>query len=155
MNRDDELYWIELVELKVACAHTRRYRDQQASWVTRFAVIRAVASVSALGTWAVVRACDAVQNAIPFAARLRGANALLLKLDALFIDCLMDVERIRAGGIDDSEVIRMPRGLLNRRGEAEAPAMPGGLPVKAALLRTAPPEADAHFARRGRTGASP
>jgi hypothetical protein len=54
-NRQQALYWNELVELKVMCEYVRRYRDSLAAWQTRFAVIRAVVSVSALGTWAAVR----------------------------------------------------------------------------------------------------
>ncbi|HUB44520.1 MAG TPA: hypothetical protein VMB73_06010 [Acetobacteraceae bacterium] len=84
--------------------------------MTRFAVIRAVVSISALGTWAAVRAypmvwggiiaaaqvADALQNAIPFAARFRGTNALLAALEALLIDCQMEWEVIFAGRLDEN-----------------------------------------------------
>jgi hypothetical protein len=87
------------MDLKVGCEYVRRYRDSLAATTTRFAVIRAVVSVSALGTWAAVKSypmvwggiiaaaqvADALQNAIPFAARFRATNALRATFDSLFI----------------------------------------------------------------------
>ncbi len=103
--------WNELVDLKVACQYTWRYRDSLAAAITRFAVIRDVVSVSPLGTWAVVKSypmvwggiiaatqvADALQNATPFATRFRKTNALSAVLDAGLIDCQMEWEAIRTG----------------------------------------------------------
>jgi hypothetical protein len=50
-NRAQALYWSELVELKVGCEYVRRYRDGLSAALTRFAVGRALVSVSALGAW--------------------------------------------------------------------------------------------------------
>jgi hypothetical protein len=104
------------------------------------------------GIIAAAQVADAVQNAIPFATRLRGANALLLKLDALFIDCLVELESIHAGGIDDRAVLDMRAAMSKRRQEAEAQALPGGLPPRQRLLRMAQLDADDYFAKRGQTG---
>ncbi len=80
-NRQQSLYGTEPVELRIACVYIRHYRDSLADTMTRFAVIRGVVSVRALGTWAAVKSypmvwggiiaaaqvADALQNAIPFA----------------------------------------------------------------------------------------
>jgi hypothetical protein len=158
-NRQQALYWNELVELKVMCEYVRRYRDSLAAWQTRFAVIRAVVSVSALGTWAAVRSypmvwggiiaaaqvADALQNAIPFAARFRGTNALCATLDALFIECQMEWEDIYAGRLDEAEIIKRRHKLMTLRLDADQKNLPNALPVKTKLLRLAKDDATAYF----------
>ena len=158
-NRQQALYWTELVELKVACEYVRRYRDSLAAWQTRFAVIRAVVSVSALGTWAAVKSypmvwggiiaaaqvADALQNAIPFAARFRGTNALCATLDALFIDCQMEWEDIYAGRLDEAEIIKRRHKLMTLRLDADQKNLPNALPVKAKLLKLAKEDATTYF----------
>ena len=158
-NRQQALYWTELVELKVACEYVRRYRDSLAAWQTRFAIIRAVVSVSALGTWAAVKSypmvwggiiaaaqvADALQNAIPFAARFRGTNALCATLDALFIDCQMEWEDIYAGRLDEAEIIKRRHKLMTLRLDADQKNLPNALPVKAKLLKLAKEDATTYF----------
>ncbi len=154
-NRQQSLYWAELVELKVACEYIRRYRDSLAAWQTRFAVIRAVVSVSAISTWAAVKAypmvwggiiaaahvSDAVQNAIPFAARFRGTNALCATLDALFIDCQMEWEDIFAGRLDEAEIIKRRHRMMTLRLDADHKNLPNALPVRRDLLNLAKEDA--------------
>jgi hypothetical protein len=158
-NRQQALYWNELVDLKVACEYTRRYRDRLAAAMNRFAVIRAVVSVSALGTWAAVKSypmvwggiiaaaqvADALQNTIPFAARLRGTNGLCPTLDALFIDCQIEWEDIRAGGLAESEITRRRHKVMMLRHAADLKNLPNGLPVRKSLLRLAEVDANAYF----------
>lgn len=43
-HRQQDLYWKELVQLKVRCEYMRRYRAVLAGWVTRLATLRAIAS---------------------------------------------------------------------------------------------------------------
>jgi len=50
-NRAYNLYWIELVQLKVDTAYVERYRDRLTSWLSYFAIGRAIVSVGALGSW--------------------------------------------------------------------------------------------------------
>jgi len=158
-NRQQALYWAELVELKVMCEYVRRYRDSLAAWQTRFAVIRAVVSVSALGTWAAVKSypmvwggiiaaaqvADSMQNAIPFAARFRGTNALCATLDALFIDCQMEWEEIFAGRLDEAEIIRRRHKLMTLRLDADQKNLPNALPVRRDLLKLAKEDATTYF----------
>jgi hypothetical protein len=158
-NRLQALYWAELVQLKVSCEYIRRYRDSLGAWVTRFAVIRAVVSVSALGTWAAVKSypmvwggiiaaaqvADALQNAIPFTARYRGTSALVATLDALLVDCLMEWEDIYAGRLDEGEIAKRRHAMMKHRHEADAKNLPGGLPVRRKLFSLAETDAATYF----------
>ncbi len=69
-NGQQALYWAELVDLKVGCEYIRRYRDGLAATMTRFAVIRAVVSVSALGAWAAVKSYPMLWGGIIAAAQV-------------------------------------------------------------------------------------
>jgi hypothetical protein len=158
-NRQQALYWTELVDLKVACEYVRFYRDNLAATMTRFAVVRAVVSVSALGAWAAVKSypmvwggiiaaaqvADALQNAIPFAARFRGTNALCSTFDALFIDCQMEWEDIFAGRLDEGEITKRRHKLMKLRHDADVKNLPNGLPVRKVLLKLAEANAAAYF----------
>ena len=166
-NRLQSLYWAELVQLKVSCEYIRRYRDSLGAWVTRFAVIRAVVSVSALGTWAATKSypmvwggiiaaaqvADALQNAIPFAARFRGTNALVVALDALLIDCLMEWEDIYAGRLDEGEIAKRRHAMMKHRLDVEVKNLPNGLPVRRALFKLAEADAATYFQNTDLTGA--
>jgi len=158
-NRLQSLYWNELVQLKVSCEYIRRYRDFLSLWVTRFAMIRAFVSVGALGTWAAVKAypmvwggviaaaavVDALQNAVPFAVRLRGTSALCVALDALFIDALMEWEDVFAGRLDEAAINARRHKLMNLRHDADVKNLPNGLPIKKTLFRLAEIEASAYL----------
>jgi hypothetical protein len=166
-NRLQDLYWAELVQLKVSCEYIRRYRDSLGVWMTRFAVIRAVVSVSALGTWAAVKSypmvwggiiaaaqvADALQNAIPFAARFRGTNALVAALEALLIDCQMEWEDIFAGRLDEGEIAKRRHSMMKLRLEADVKNLPNGLPVRKALFRLAEADAAVYFKNIDQMGA--
>jgi hypothetical protein len=88
---------------------------------------------------------DALQNAIPFAARFRGTNALCATLDALFIECQMEWEDIYAGRLDEAEIIKRRHKLMTLRLDADQKNLPNALPVKTKLLRLAKDDATAYF----------
>ena len=50
--RIQQLYWKQLIQLKVECEYIRRYQAEYRWWVTRINVSKAVLSVGALGAWA-------------------------------------------------------------------------------------------------------
>jgi hypothetical protein len=54
-HRQQQLYFRELFQLKVRCEYTRRYRDTLSTWVTRFAILRAVASSGSIAGWVIWR----------------------------------------------------------------------------------------------------
>ncbi len=147
-NRLQVLYWAELVQLKVSCEYIRRYRDSLAAWVTRFAVVRTVVSVSALGTWAAFQSypmvwggiiaaaqvADALQNAIPFTARFRGTNALLAAPRPP--DRLPDgMGRHLSGAAGRGRDRQRRHAMMKLRHDAEVKNLPSGLPVRRALFK--------------------
>ena len=148
-----------LVQLRVDCAYIRRYRASLQSTVTRYKIVRTVVSVSALGTWAVVRAypmvwggiiaasqvADALQNAMGYTVRLDGATALSFTLEALFIDCLMEWEDIFGGRIEADEISKRRHKLMSLRHDADRKHLPTPLPERPALLRLAEIEASAYL----------
>jgi hypothetical protein len=158
-NRAQALYWAELVELKVGCEYARRYRDSISAALTRFAVARAVVSVSALGAWittnanpklwagviVLVQVAEALQRAIPYAARFSGTNDLCASFDALFIEALLEWENIAARRIEADEITKGWGRLMTLRMEADRKALPQGLPPRAALMKPATADAQAYF----------
>ncbi len=158
-NRQQTLYWNELVQLRIDCGYIRRYRDSLTATVTRFTVIRAVVSVTALGTWAVIRTypmlwggiiaasqlAEALQTGMGYTSRLRGATALSFALDALFIDCLMEWEDVFGGKLDEGEITKRRHRLMSLRHDADRKHLPTPLPVRPSLLRLAEAEAKAYL----------
>ncbi len=45
--------WKEMIQLKVATAYIRRYRDYLGIWTTSLGTLRAVASSGAIAGWAI------------------------------------------------------------------------------------------------------
>ncbi len=48
-----ETYWNQPVMLKVVASYVRRYRDEQAWWITRIGFFKAVVTSGTIGAWAV------------------------------------------------------------------------------------------------------
>jgi hypothetical protein len=167
-SRQQNLYWKELVQLKVSCEYTRRYRDRLDRKVTWFAIIRAGASAGAICTWAAIRTypllwggiiaaaqfADAMQRATPLRARHRGATALVVALDGLMIDALMEWEDVYASRLDEGEIIKRRHRLMRLRHDAEAKALPGGHRVQPDLFKLAESDATAYFRQTFSTGYS-
>lgn len=161
-HRQQELYFKELFQLKVACEYIRRYRRILSWWVVRFDGLRAIASSGAIATWAVVQkypliwggiiaaaqVMDALKDVIPFTARQKAASGLVVSLDALFIEALFEWERVYAGQLDDDEITKRRRKLMELRHDAEVREFPtGDLPERPDLLALAEEDAKGYFLR--------
>lgn len=158
-NRLQDLYWAELVQLRVDCEYMRHYRDSLNSVLTWFAIARAIVSVGALATWAVVKdhpmlwggviaaaqVSEAVEKATSLPARARGTHAAMVALDALFIDCQTEWEDIFAGRLDEAEITKRRHSLMVRRHEADVKNLPGGLKQRKSLLKLAEAEAKTYI----------
>jgi hypothetical protein len=151
-HRQQDLYWNELFQLKVQCEYIRRYRSFLSGWVTRFAILRAVASSGSIGGWVIWRdaafvwgsiialsqVSDALKDAIPFTARNKAATALLMDLDALFIEAFFEWEGVYAGLYTNEEIKERRRKLMELRHETEWKHFPtADLPNKPAYLTLA------------------
>ena len=158
-NRAQALYWTELVELKTACEYVRRYRDSLNTTLTRFAAVRSVVSVAALGGWVTtnvnpqiwaavivaVQVSEALQRAVPYVARFSGTNDLCAAFDALFIDALLEWEEIAAGRMEEDRITKRWGRLMTLRLAADRKALPHGLPRRDRLIRLATEDAMAYF----------
>ena len=52
---------------------------------------------------------------IPFTARQKAASGLVVSLDALFIEALFEWKRVDAGQLDDDEITKRRRKLMELR----------------------------------------
>ena len=159
-HRQQDLYFNELFQLKIACEYQRRYANRLARWVTGFNALRAIASSGAIATWAIVQAyplvwggiiaaaqvSDALKDVIPFTARQKAASGLAMSFDALLIEALYEWESVFAGRLSDEEITERRRTLMQLRHEADVKHFPtGDLPERADLLKLAEADAVTYF----------
>ncbi len=52
-HRQQNLYWNQMIELKVEAAYIRRYRDDLGAKVTALATLKAVASSGGIAAWVI------------------------------------------------------------------------------------------------------
>lgn len=137
----------------------RRYRDSLNTILGWFAAGRAIVSVGALATWAVVKdhpmvwggviaaaqVTEAVEKATKWPAHAQGAQALMVALDALFIDASKEWEDIFAGRMEEEEIAKRRHSLMLRKHEADVKNLPGGLRQRKNLLKLAERDAQAYF----------
>jgi hypothetical protein len=155
------LYWRALVQLKVDCEYTQRYRDHFDSVLTWFAVGRAIVSVGALGSWfagigqakmwggiiVVSQTAEAVLAVLPLTARARALRTFVASLDAALIDALFEWEEVVQAQTGDAADIRQRwHKLMRLRHEAETASLAGvTLPRKQRLFKLAEAAAAAYF----------
>jgi hypothetical protein len=158
-HRQQDLYFNELFQLKIACEYMRLYRNDLAGWVTRFAAMRAIASSGAIATSAVVKSyplvwggiiaasqlADALRDVIPFTAHHKAASALSMTLDALLIEALYEWESVYAARFTTQEITDRRRKLMQLRHDAEVKHFPAGVPERKRYLAMAEDEAISYF----------
>ncbi len=141
-HRQQQLYFRELFQLKVRWEYTRRYRNILSAWVTRIAILRAVASSGSIAGWVIWRdyafvwgaiiaasqLADALRDAIPYTARQKAANALLTDLDALFIEALFEWEGVYSAKFTNEEITERRRKLMQLQHELDGKHFPTGNP---------------------------
>jgi hypothetical protein len=72
-HRQQQLYWAQMVELKVAACYIRRYRDHLGKRVTALGTLRAVASSTSIAAWALWREYAFVWGVIIAASQVADA----------------------------------------------------------------------------------
>jgi hypothetical protein len=72
-HRQQNLYWNQMVELKVALEYMRRYRDHAGKRVRALATLKAIASSGGIAAWAIWREHAFVWGAIIAASQLADA----------------------------------------------------------------------------------
>ncbi len=165
--RIQQLYWKQLIQLKVECEYVRRYQAVYRWWVTRIDVTKAVLSVGALGGWAAtqvspmiwggvivaVQVANAVQNILPTSKHYQTLSALVIVLDTLFITALGEWEEIQAGRVDEAALAVARQNLMKQMHDAQAKHFPTGLHRRDDLFKLA--EADAAAYIRATFGTEP
>jgi hypothetical protein len=158
-HRQQQLYWTQLVELKVATSYIRRYRDRLTSRVTALGGLRAVASSGAIAGWAIwhelafvwgiiialSQLADALKEVFPFVRRHKAASEHTVALDSLFIDAQLEWENIYAGRFSDIETMNHRHKLMKLQHDAERKNFPEGLGTSAKLFDLAQEDARAYF----------
>ncbi len=92
-----------------------------------------------------VQVADALQRAIPWAARFTGTNELCAAFDALLIEAQLEWECIAAAEWEEEKIRKRWARLAELRRVADKKALPHGLPQKPKLERLAKATATAYF----------
>ncbi len=127
-----------MIELKVAAAYIRRYRDDLARQVKRLATLKAVASSGGIAGWviwkeyafvwgaiiAVSQLADALKEVFPFAKNHKAASEHTVSLNSMFIDAQLEWENIFSGRYSDEQIMNRRHKLMKLQHEAESKNFP-------------------------------
>jgi hypothetical protein len=148
-----------MLELKVATAYIRRYRDHLGRWTTGLGTVRAIASSGGIAGWAVwheyafvwaliiaaSQVVDALKDVFPFTKKHKAASAHTIILGSLFIDAQLEWENIFSGRYTDDEITKRRHKLMKLQHDAERTSFPDGLAFQEALFAQAQQEAQDYF----------
>lgn len=149
-----------MIEIKVAAAYMRRYRDDRGTWVTRLGVLRAIASSGSIAAWAIWRqhafvwgmiiaasqVADALKDVFPFTKTQKAASEHTITLGSIFIDAQLEWESIFSGRYTNEQITNRRHKLMRLQHDAERHNFPHGLATKASLFAEAQQEAKDYFA---------
>jgi hypothetical protein len=159
-HRQQQLYWNQMIELKVAAAYMRRYRDDLGTWVTRLGALRAIASSGSIAAWAIWKehafvwgmiiaasqVADALRDVFPFTKAHKAASEHTITLGSIFIDAQLEWENIFSGRYTNEQITNRRRKLMRLQHDAERHNFPHGLATKVSLFTEAQQEAKDYFA---------
>jgi hypothetical protein len=148
-HRQQDLYWKQMIELRVAAGYIRRYRDDLGKWVKGLGILRAIASSGSIAAWAVwqqyafvwgviiaaSQLADALKDVFPFIRTHKAASEHTVVLNSMFIDAQLEWENIFLGRYTDEQISTRRGKLMKLQHDAERKAFLSGLPVKEKLLR--------------------
>ena len=158
-HRQQQLYWAQMIELKVAVAYIRRYRDYLGKWAAGLGTVRAIASSGGIAGWAVwheyafgwgliiaaSQVADALKDVFPFTKKHKAASAHTIVLGSLFIDAQLEWENIFSGRYTDEEIMKRRHKLMKLQHDAERTSFPDGLATQESLFAQAQQEAEDYF----------
>ena len=153
------IYWNQLVLLTVVACYVRRYRDEQAWWVNRIGLFKAVVTSGTIGAWVIwkdyafvwgvllgaAQILDAAKEYIPQAAHRRHASEFLGVIENTVIDARFEWFEVVGGRYLDGEIMERWRSLAKLMRESEARYFPDGFPISPARERLAKMEARAYI----------
>ncbi len=158
-HRQQQLYWAQMVELKVASCYIRRYRDYLGKRVTGLGALRAIASSGGIAAWALWKehaflwaaiiaasqVADALKEVFPFTKRHKAASEHTIPLGSIFIDAQLEWESIFSGRFTDDEIMNRRHRLMKLQHDAERTSFPDGLATQDLLFSLAQQEAQGYF----------
>jgi hypothetical protein len=161
-HRQQQIYWEQLVELKVASVGIRLYQNYLGRRESVISSIRAVASSGGIAGWAIwheyafiwgviiamSQVIDALKDVFPFAQRLKSASDLRVILERLCIDAQFEWESIYASNLNTDQINEACRRLRVSQLDAESKSFPNGFPLHPRLLALAREETTAYFSAR-------
>lgn len=159
VHRQQQLYWNQMIELKVAVEYIRLYRDDLGRWVTSLGTVKAIASSGSIAAWAIWReyafvwgaiiaiaqVVDALKDVFPFTKTYKSASEHAIALGSIFIDAQLEWESIFSGRYTDDQIANRRHKLMKLQHEAERHSFPNGLSTREALFKEAESEAKAYF----------
>lgn len=156
---EQQTYWNQLVLVKVVACYVRRYRDEQARWITWIGLFKAVVASSTIGAWAIwkdyafawailigiVQLLDAAKEFIPQTKHRRNASEFVSAVENIIIDARFEWHAIFSGLRSAAEIMEAWRTLAKLLNELETKHFPDGLPAKASRQKLAEDDAKAYF----------
>jgi hypothetical protein len=158
-DRQQQLYWAQMVELKVSACYIRRYRDYLSNWVTAVGTLRAIASSVAIAAWALwqeyafvwgaiiaaSQVADALRDVFPFTKKHKAAGEHTLTLNELLIDAQLEWENISSGRYTGDQIVTRRHKLMKLQHDAERGSFPDGLARREKIFAQAQQEARSYF----------
>ena len=159
-HRQQQLYWNQMVQLKVAGAYTRRYRNDLGRWVTGLGTLKAIASSGSIAGWVIWKeyafvwgtiivasqVADALKDVFPFTKTHKAASEHTITLENIFIDAQLEWEGIFSGQYTNEQIANRRHKLMKLQHDAECRNFPNGLATKASFFAEAQQEAKDYFA---------
>jgi hypothetical protein len=158
-DRQRQLYWKELLAVKVDACYFRRYRDHVGKRVHLLAALKAVTSSAGIAAWAIwaeyafvwgviialSQLADALKDVFPFARIHKATSECAVLHGSMFIDAQFEWENIFADRYKNDEIMQRTYALRKLRLETQAKSFPQGLPCVESLLAAAESEASAYL----------
>ena len=158
-HRQQNLYWNQMIELKVATGYIRRYRNDLGRKVTALATLKAIASSGGIAAWviwkeyafawgaiiALSQLADALKDAFPFTKTYKAASEHTIVLTSMLIDAELEWENIFSGRFTDEQIMNRRHKLKKLQHEAERKNFPNGLTEREDLVSEAEQEAVDYF----------
>lgn len=158
-HRAQSRYWSQLVELKLLAVFARLYRDDQARWIRRIGIGKAIATSSTIAGWsiwkdyaliwgvilALSQLLDATKEYLPQQKHQRAASDLTAAAESLFIDAQIDWDGVFDGQLGNDEILNRWKKLAKLQLEAERKYFPDGVARPDKLVALAKREVDAYF----------
>ncbi len=158
-DRQQQLYWAQMVELKIAACYIRRYRDYLGKWVTGVGTLRAIASSGAIAAWALWKeyafvwgaiiaasqVADALRDVFPFTKKHKAASEHTITLSSIFIDAQLEWENIFSGRYTGDQIMTRRHKLMKLQHDAERLTFPDGLATREPIFAQAQQEARSYF----------